>query len=65
MKSKPDSSEMAERCDSCGNETPHAVSIEIRTENEGAKNSAFSREPYRISTCVVCGDETSQRMNDR
>ncbi|MFB9804104.1 hypothetical protein ACFFQF_00770 [Haladaptatus pallidirubidus] len=65
MKSKHDSSQIAERCDSCADETPHVVSIEIRTENEHAENSAFSREPYRISTCVVCGAETGQRMNDQ
>ncbi|WP_458190448.1 DUF7835 family putative zinc beta-ribbon protein [Haladaptatus sp. NG-WS-4] len=51
-----------EHCEQCSRETAHRVEIEIRTEN--AQTSAFSREPYRISTCVSCGTETSRRMND-
>jgi hypothetical protein len=53
-----------EECDTCATETPHRVNIEIRTENEQAEHSSFSREPYRVSVCVECGEETVRRMND-
>lgn len=53
-----------EECSTCAAETPHRVTIEIRTENEQAKHSSFSREPYRVSICVECGEETVRRMND-
>jgi len=53
-----------EHCPACDRETDHAVEIEIRTESEDEKNAAFSREPYRVSRCRVCGDERSQRMNN-
>ncbi len=53
-----------EECDTCATETPHRVNIEIRTENEQAEHSSFSREPYRVSVCVECGGETVRRMND-
>lgn len=65
MKSKPQNTEQREHCDSCRSETPHAVGIEIRTENEQAEHSSFSREPYRVTTCAICGEQTSIRMNDR
>jgi hypothetical protein len=55
---------LTERCDNCSGDTPHQVSVELRTENEGGENAAFSREPYRVATCRTCGEETSQRMND-
>ena len=65
MKSQPRrSGDRVEGCQTCGEETPHTVSIEIRTENERAEHSSFSREPYRISVCTVCGEETARRMND-
>jgi hypothetical protein len=55
---------LAERCENCGSVTAHRVSVELRTENEGGENAAFSREPYRVAACQSCGEETSQRMND-
>ena len=55
---------LTERCDNCSSETAHRVSVVLRTEKEGGKNTAFSREPYRVATCRSCGTETSQRMND-
>jgi ribosomal protein L40E len=54
----------SEACRSCGRETPHTVSIEIRTESDKPHNTEYSREPYRVSTCRVCGEETTLRMNN-
>ena len=56
--------DMLEPCESCGHETPHDVRIEIRTESTKRQNAEFSREPYRITTCVACGDESALRMNN-
>ncbi len=44
-------SDFVESCSDCGRNTVHEVEIEIRTENEHSDNAAFSREPYRVSTC--------------
>jgi uncharacterized metal-binding protein YceD (DUF177 family) len=60
----PVSADMVEECARCARETPHSVSIEILTENASSENAAFSREPYRVSTCQVCGEEMSVRMNN-
>ncbi len=55
-----------EGCTACGSETPHAVSVEILTESPDteSENAAFSREPYRVSTCLVCGTTETTRMNN-
>lgn len=53
-----------EPCETCETETPHEVRIEIRTESAERENAAYSREPYRVSTCVLCGYESTIRMND-
>ncbi|MEF8790685.1 MAG: hypothetical protein V5A61_11220 [Haloarculaceae archaeon] len=57
-------SDMLEPCAHCGHETPHEVRIEIRTESTKRQNAEFSREPYRVATCVACGDESAIRMNN-
>lgn len=59
-----DTDDPSEACDSCDQETSHAVSIEIRTESDKPQNREYSREPYRVSTCRVCGERTTLRMND-
>lgn len=46
-------------CDVCRRETPHPITIELRTENPTAENAAFSREPYRVATCRICETERS------
>jgi len=56
--------EMTEQCDSCGRETPHTVSVQIMTESSSPENAEYSREPYRVSECRVCGAETALRMNN-
>ncbi|MFQ3285698.1 MAG: hypothetical protein ACI9TI_001826 [Natronomonas sp.] len=55
---------MTERCETCGRDTPHDVSIQLRTESRQEENAEFSREPYRVSTCRRCGAERSIRMNN-
>ncbi len=55
---------ITESCDQCGRETPHEVSVQIRTESQKRENAEFSREPYRVTECEVCGAESSQRMNN-
>ncbi|QLC33009.1 hypothetical protein EFA46_001885 [Halarchaeum sp. CBA1220] len=60
----PRSDGMAESCESCGKETPHAVSVELKTESDKDENAEFSREPYRVAKCRVCGETTSTRMNN-
>jgi predicted RNA-binding Zn-ribbon protein involved in translation (DUF1610 family) len=56
--------DIREPCPDCGAETPHEVRVEIRTESSKTENAEFSREPYRVSTCVSCGHESIQRMNN-
>ncbi|MFB6120292.1 MAG: hypothetical protein ABEJ68_04155 [Halobacteriaceae archaeon] len=56
--------EMAERCENCARDTPHSVSIELKTESATTENAEFSREPYRVSECDVCGERSVQRMNN-
>ncbi|WP_266080538.1 DUF7835 family putative zinc beta-ribbon protein [Haladaptatus caseinilyticus] len=51
-----------EECSTCRRRTRHQVSIEVRAESEG-ENAAFSREPYRVTDCLLCGTTTSTRMN--
>jgi hypothetical protein len=53
-----------ESCPNCGRLTPHAVRVEIRTENPASANPQFSREPYRVAVCTVCESESVTRMND-
>jgi hypothetical protein len=53
-----------EYCTACEKPQPTRVSISILTENPSGKNAAFSREPYRIVECRVCGETTRTRMND-
>jgi len=49
---------------SAATETPHSVAIELRTESDRSENTEFSREPYRVSTCMSCDGTTALRMND-
>ena len=56
--------ELTERCSECDARTPHTVSIELKTESTKRTNRAFSREPYRVTTCLACGETRAQRMNN-
>jgi hypothetical protein len=53
-----------ERCDSCGQATPHEVTVQIMTESSNPENAEYSREPYRVSECRLCGAQTALRMNN-
>ncbi|AHG04352.1 hypothetical protein HALDL1_12665 [Halobacterium sp. DL1] len=53
-----------EFCERCDRDTPHSVAIELRTESDRSENTEFSREPYRVSTCMSCDGTTALRMND-
>lgn len=64
MATRIDDDGMSERCERCDRETAHEVSIELRTESRKAENAEFSREPYRVATCRVCGVENAIRMNN-
>jgi hypothetical protein len=58
------SDDMVEECLTCSRETPHSVSVQIRTESDKEENAEFSREPYRVRRCRICGEESVQRMNN-
>jgi ribosomal protein L37E len=60
----PESDGMTEECARCGRETPHTVSVELRTESAQEENAEFSREPYRVAECTSCGTTTKTRMNN-
>ena len=55
---------MDEDCGECRRKTPHDVTITLLTESQKAENAEFSREPYRVARCRVCGAETTTRMNN-
>ncbi len=56
--------DVTEDCDTCDRATPHSVTLQILTESGNPENAEFSREPYRVSECRVCGQTTSTRMNN-
>jgi len=64
MAATPGASNFAESCPTCGHDTPHEVSVEILTESTKRENAEFSREPYRVSECRICGTTTRLRMNN-
>lgn len=64
MPAKQTPAASSEGCEACGIETQHRVEIQIRTESTTGENAAFSREPYRVTTCLQCGQETAIRMNN-
>jgi len=64
MAVKDGESDMSEACATCGRTTPHDVSVQILTESSKTENAAFSREPYRVSECCICGTTTEIRMNN-
>jgi len=56
--------DISEECAECERRTPHNVGVKILTESGKAENAAFSREPYRVSECKLCGTTTRTRMNN-
>ena len=59
-----DVADVTEECESCSRVTPHEVAVKILTESGKPENAEFSREPYRVSECVVCGATETMRMNN-
>ncbi|PSQ58900.1 MAG: hypothetical protein BRD23_05665 [Halobacteriales archaeon SW_9_67_25] len=59
-----DIDDLTEECDECDRQTLHTISVKILTESRQAENAQYSREPYRISECQVCGDIEQTRMNN-
>lgn len=58
-------SAISEHCDHCNRETKHTVQIQLRTESkQDNANAVYSREPYRVSECLGCGETSSVRMNN-
>jgi ribosomal protein L37E len=55
---------VTEECERCGFSTKHQVTVEILSESQDGDNAQFSREPYRISECQVCGSTKAIRMNN-
>lgn len=55
---------ITESCTECERETPHEVTVQIRTESKKRENAEFSREPYRVAECQICGSTATQRMNN-
>lgn len=58
-----DGADVFELCEYCGSETPHAVAIRILSESDDPEKAAFSRQPYRRSTCLTCGEASMIRLN--
>jgi hypothetical protein len=56
--------DIAEACEDCGRRTPHTVTVKILTESGKRQNAEFSREPYRVTECTICGQTTTRRMNN-
>jgi len=56
--------DLTEECDECDQQTPHTITVKILTESSQPENAQYSREPYRISECRVCGDTERTRMNN-
>lgn len=50
-------------CECSDDDTAHDVSLEIIMENPESENRKYSHEPYRVTTCQVCGRRNLQRMN--
>ena len=64
MATTDNGSGMTEPCSNCERTTRHTVSVEVLTESTKPENAEFSREPYRVSECRVCGATRSTRMNN-
>lgn len=64
MATKSVDNDVVEHCVTCNKSTPHDARIELRTESSKETNAQYSREPYRVTECIVCGESSSQRMNN-
>jgi len=64
MATTHDAADTTEECEHCDRPTPHEVSLEILTESADPENAEYSREPYRVTECLVCGVTRQIRMNN-
>ncbi|SEP32098.1 hypothetical protein SAMN04487948_1504 [Halogranum amylolyticum] len=65
MATKPSALDgVTEACSECARETLHKVRVELRIESSKPNNAEYSREPYRVATCMECQTETTLRMNN-
>ena len=51
-----------ELCGACDAETRHRIAIEHLTMSKRAHNREFSRQPFRVSRCLDCGEVTRERL---
>lgn len=65
MSTKPewDGGGFSEPCKPCGRETPHRVRLEVRSAKPTPESQVHAREPLRIATCRVCGEDSIRRMS--
>lgn len=56
--------DLTEECDECDRQTPHTITVKILAESAKRENAEYSREPYRISVCEICGTVERTRMNN-
>ena len=63
---KPHHVNLVETCMGCGQDTEHRVRLQILEENssDDSESRSFSREPYRVSECSICGETETTRMNN-
>jgi len=64
MATTQDVADVTEECDHCARPTAHEVSVEILTESTKPENAEYSREPYRVTECLICGTTRKIRMNN-
>lgn len=60
----PEATLVLERCDDCGDRTPHVATIEFLVESVDSEHSANSRQPYRVSECRDCGSTSRKRATN-
>lgn len=61
---KPNASgdSMRERCATCDEVRAHEISIDLLVGSEDGADQNYSRDPYRIAECQVCGSTTKVRL---
>lgn len=59
-----DIDDLIKQCKDCEQQTPHIASLKILTESPTHENAQYSREPYRVCECQVCGASEQTRMNN-
>jgi len=56
---------MEEHCEECGQTTPHRVEIRLQVPSaDDSPTAKFSRHPFRVARCRVCGEERYRRAGE-